>query len=459
MHPSQSPLGKGGSEGGFDVVIGNPPYVRQEMIGEFKDYFQGHYEVYHGTADLYAYFIEKGVSLLKKDGLFSYIVANKWMRANYGEPLRRWMKKQRIEEIIDFGSLPVFETATTYPCILRIRKGNPAPKFAAVQVQTLKFDSLDIYVSDNSYPVHKGSLSDKGWSLVNEEAQALLDKVRSKGVPLSDYVKGKIYYGIKTGLNEAFVINEETKERLITEDPGNVEVIKPFLVGKDIKRYAPLSSNRHLIFTRRGVDIKKFPVIEAHLLSYKKRLTPKPPNWKGGEWSGRKPGPYKWYEIQDTVDYCGEFEKPKIIWPGISAEVTAFAFDEERYYGNDNNQLIISDDRYLLGLLNSRLMHFVLTNTCDKVQGGFYRLKIVYIAQLPIRTIDFNNPSEETIHDKLVSLVDRMLDLHKKKASLPPSAEREKIEREIAVTDEKIDEIVYGLYGVTEEERGIIEVG
>ncbi len=104
--------------GGFDTVIGNPPYVRQELLGDFKDYFQQHYEVYHGTADLYAYFIEKGVSLLRKDGLFSYIVANKWMRANYGEPLRCWMKKQRIEEITDFGPLPVFEGATTYTCII-----------------------------------------------------------------------------------------------------------------------------------------------------------------------------------------------------------------------------------------------------------------------------------------------------------------------------------------------------
>ena len=156
------------ANGGFDVVIGNPPYVRQEMIGEFKDYFQGHYEVYHGVADLYAYFIEKGVSLLNKNGLFSYIVANKWMRANYGEPLRHWMKKQRIEEITDFGDLPVFENVTTYPCILRIRNANAAAKFSAVKVNTLRFNSLSEYVSENSYTVNKTSLSDKGWSLVTK---------------------------------------------------------------------------------------------------------------------------------------------------------------------------------------------------------------------------------------------------------------------------------------------------
>ncbi len=142
MNPSQSPLAKGGSEGGFDVVIGNPPYVRQEMLGEFKDYFQKHYEVYQGTADLYTYFVEKGVSLLKTGGFFSYIVANKWMRANYGEPLRRWLKKQGIEEITDFGDLPVFETATTYPCIMRIKKGAIPAKaeiqsFTATQMKSL----------------------------------------------------------------------------------------------------------------------------------------------------------------------------------------------------------------------------------------------------------------------------------------------------------------------------------
>jgi hypothetical protein len=253
------------------------------------------------------------------------------------------------------------------------------------------------------------------------------------------------------------VIDENTRDRLIAEDPKSAELLKPFLFGKDIKRYSPPSSDKFLIFTRRGINIKKFPALEKHLLSYRKRLTPMPPDWRSEEWPGRKPGPYKWYEIQDTVDYYPEFEKPKIIWPGISAQVTAFAFDEASNYGNDNNQIIVSDDRYLLGLLNSRLMHFMLSHTCDKVQGGFYRLKIIYIVQLPIRTIDFSNPSEKSIHDKLASLVDRMLELHKKKTALPPSAEREKIEREIAITDEKIDEIVYGLYGITEEEKRIIE--
>ncbi len=275
---------------------------------------------------------------------------------------------------------------------------------------------------------------------------------------MSAYVNGKIYYGIKTGLNEAFVIDDETKKRLIKEDRKCADLIKPFLAGKDIQRYQLPETTSHLIFMPKGWTRshygksrnawswlkENYPAIANHLHPFSAKAEKRSDQ-----------GDY-WWELR-ACDYYAEFEKPKILWPGISSEVTAFAIDENGYYGNDNNQLIISSDHYLLGLLNSRLMRFILQHVCDKVQGGFYRLKIIYIEQLPIRTIDFKNPSEKAIHDKLVSLVDRMLDLHKKKATLPPSAEREKIEREVAVTDEKIDEIVCGLYGITDEEREIIK--
>ena len=443
--------------GGFDAVIGNPPYVRQELLGDFKDYFQQHYEVYHGTADLYAYFIEKGVSLLRKDGLFSYIVANKWMRANYGEPLRKWMKKQRIEEITDFGDLQVFETATTYPCILRMRKGAAANKFSATQVKTLDFNDLAAYVSENSYTVNKTALSDEGWSLVNEQAQSLLTRLQGVGVLLGEYVKGQMYRGVLTGLNEAFIIDADTRKELIKKDRNSAELIKPFLFGRDIKRYEEPNIKSYLIFTRRGIDIKKYPAIEEHLLPFKKKLIPKPSDWKGGEWPGRKPGSYKWHEIQDSIDYYEEFDKPKIMLPDISVRGN-FTLDQSNgLFSANTTYLIISDDRYLLGILNSALMTFFYRNSFAAYRGGYLRFFTQYLEKLPIRTIDFSSPSEKAIHEKLIFIVERMLDLHKKKAALPPSAEREKIEREIAVTDEKIDEIVYGLYGITDEERKIVE--
>jgi len=442
---------------GFDAVIGNPPYVRQELLGDFKEYFQQHYEVYHGTADLYAYFIEKGVSLLRKDGLFSYIVANKWMRANYGEPLRRWMKKQRIEEITDFGDLPVFETATTYPCILRIRKGNAATKFTATQVKTLDFGSLTDYVSEHCYPVNKTSLSDGGWALVDEQSQQLLNKLRSVGKSLGDYVGGKIYRGLLTGLNEAFVIDAETKKKLIKEDRKSAELIKPFLLGRDVKRYATPDKGQYLILMPKGWTWNKSgnsrgawnwlqenqPAIAKHLKPFA----------DAAEKRGDK-GDY-WWELR-ACDYYSEFEKPKIMWPEIAGSAR-FAYDDTGYYANNKVFIIPNGSKYLLGLLNSSLLRFFIENNCTDLQGNSFNFSGIFVSRTPIRTIDFNNPSEKAIHDKLVSLVDRMLDLHKKKAALPPSAEREKIEREIAVTDEKIDEIVSGLYGITDEERIIIK--
>ena len=376
--------------------------------------------------------------------------------ANYGEPLRRWLKEQRIEEITDFRDLPVFEGATTYPCIIRIGKGSLTPKFSVAQVKTLSVNSLEDYVNAHSFKISKSSLSDKGWSLVDEGAQKLLTKLKKAGKSLGEYVNGEIYYGIKTGLNEAFVIDKETKDRLIAEDPKSAEIIKPFLLGRDIKRYESPQSERYLIFTRRGIDIKKYPAILKYLSDFKDRLMPKPKDWKGDNWKGRKPGSYKWYEIQDAVDYYNEFEKPKIIVPAI-VKSASYSFDTGSFYSNDKTSIIATDDLYLLGILNSKVSDFVMHSISSTKQGGFFEYKPMYLQQLPIHPIDFNNPSEKAIHDKLVSLVDRILELHKKKAALPPSSEREKIEREIAVTDEKIDDIVYGLYGVTEEERGIIE--
>jgi hypothetical protein len=443
--------------GGFSVVIGNPPYVRQEGIGEFKGYFQKHYTVYQGTADLYAYFIERGVSLLREGGIFSYIVANKWMRANYGLPLRAWLKEQCIEEIIDFGDLQVFQGATTYPCIIRITKSTPHTRFDVTQMKTLDFQSLNDYVKENHYSVNQSDLNDKGWSLSDERTQKLLGKIYSKGVPLGEYVSGEIYYGIKTGLNEAFVIDVTTKERLTAEDARSAELIKPFLAGRDIQRYESPRSDKYLIFTRHGVKIEDYLAIKQYLSQFKDRLMPRPKDFKGDKWKGRKPGAYQWYEIQDTIDYYEEFEKNKILWPGISAQVAAFAFDDKGYYGNDNNQLIISEDKYLLGILNSSLIRMILMSICDKVQGGFYRLKIIYVEQLPVHTTDLSDPADVARHDRMVSLVDQMLSLHKQLKEARTPHEQTSLQRQIEATDGQIDALVYKLYGLTGEEIRVVD--
>ena len=444
--------------GGFDAVIGNPPYVRQESIGDFKKYFQNNYKVYHGSADLYAYFIERGISLLKDKGLFSYIVANKWMRANYGGPLRFWLKQQRIIEITDFGDLPVFQKATTYPCILVISKDTPASTLSATQINTLEFSNLEDYVRGNCYPVKLTNLDNKGWSLVDAKKALLLNKLKSTGVSLKEYVNGKVYYGIKTGLNKAFVIDTETKDRLISEDPKSAEIIKPFLLGRDIKRYQMSNSGRYLIFTRRGIDIKRYSAIQNYLVQYKEQLMPKPKGWKGVKWEGRKSGAYQWYEIQDAIDYHTEFEEPKIIIPAI-VQRASYSFDTTGFYSNDKTSIIPTESLYSLGILNSRLLDFVMHSIASTKQGGYFEYKPMYLSQLPIRSINFENPSDKAHHDNMVSLVSQILDFHKQLTQAKLPQQKTVLKRQIEATDRQIDELVYELYDLTKAEIKIVESG
>lgn len=444
-------------DGFFDVVIGNPPYVRQEMLGEkFKSYAETHFKTYSGTADLYTYFIEKSIGLLKKNGLFSFIVANKWQRANYGKPLRRWLKTQAIEEIVDFGDLPVFAGVTTYPCILRIAKGNPQPIFNCAKMDTLDFKDMTEHVNRIIYKISRETLEDNGWSLSDDKATRLITILRQKGIPLKEYAKGKILYGIKTGLNEAFVIDSETRKHLISDDSNSAELIKPFLMGRDVRRYEPPKRERFVIFTRRGVSISKYPAIERHLSQFKEFLIPKPADWSGKEWKGRKPGNYKWYEIQDTVDYFEEFEKTKIIVPTIIRRA-AYIYDREGFYSNDKTTIIAVDDLYLLGLLNSKLLDYFMHTISSTKQGGYYEYKPMYIEQLPIRTISHTSAKDKTSHKQIVELVKQMIDLHKKLSMATTERERSALQRSIAATDHQIDNIVYELYGLSEHEIKIVE--
>ncbi len=443
------------AKGGFDAVIGNPPYIRQELLGEQKEYFQKHYKVYHGASDMYAYFIERGISLLNHAGVFSYIVANKWMRANYGEPLRKWLKTQQLEEIVDFGDLPVFEHVTTYPCIIRIRgSGKPSTYINAVQMKSLDISNLVAQIKENTISIKCESLDDSGWTISDEKSTRLLEKLRRNGKPLVEYVHGKMYRGILTGLNEAFVINSATRQKIINENKKSMELIVPFLEGRDIKRYAKTISDKYLIFTRHGININDYPSIERYLEKYKTKLMPKPKNWKGVGWAGRKTGNYQWYEIQDKIDYHKEFEKPKITW-GNLAITPKFYLDFEGYYINAPSVIIISESRYLLGILNSKICYFFISQIAAGRQGGFFEYKPVYMSQLPIRSINLSDQNDKATHDKVAALVERMLALHQKTTRTPQ--EKESLQREIEVTDRQIDQLVYELYGLTEEEIRIVE--
>lgn len=431
-------LNEDGEFVGFDVVVANPPYIRQEELKEYKNYFQGNFTTYAGTADLYVYFVEKGISILKRGGDFIYILPNKWMRAGYGTALRRYLKEFAIYKIVDFGDLPVFEEATTYPCILHIRKTTASDSLVAVNIDTLNFiDGLGSFVLQNSNNIAYSDLNEEGWVLKEPASQALLNKIKSRGIPLSQYVDDKIYRGVLTGLNEAFVIDKSTRDKLIEEDPGSNEIIKPFLAGRDIKRYKQPVSDKYLIFTKRGIIIENYPAILKHLLQFRDKLEPKPKDYKGDNWKGRKPGSYRWYEIQDAVDYYLEFEKPKIIFPDIATQAECM-LDYSRSYCVNTAYVIPVDDTFLLGIMNSKVIHFFYTSLTTSIRGGYLRFIRQYVEQIPI-------PSPHSLSDKISLLVKERM-----------SIDIEEVDK-IESLESQIDQLVYQLYGLTEEEIGIVE--
>lgn len=448
---ANEPIAPYGSDG-FDCVIGNPPYVRQELLTDFKEYFQRKYKVYHGAADLYSYFFERGVALLREGGLFGIIVANKWMRANYGEPLRKWLKEQDIKQIIDFGDLTVFESATTYPCIfISSRSKNPAPSVEVVNVKTLKFEpTLQVYVDEHTQTLSKELLDDSGWNLAGEAEHRLLKKLQSKGMPLGEYVKGKIYRGVLTGLNEAFVIDEETKKRLIKEDKKSAAIIKPFLAGRDIKRYQQPEGNYLILFPKgftndKGKNPKSpwnwlqenYPAIAKHLEPFQAKAKKR---YDQGEY---------WWEMR-ACEYYEEFEKPKIIIPAI-VKSASYTLDETGFYSNDKTSIISLNDKYLLGILNSTACDYFIKSIAATKQNGYFEYKPMYVDQLPIPAASHAQRKE------IEKLVDHILNLNKQKADANVPGVIEQIDNQIAHADEKINELVYQLYELTEQEIKIIE--
>jgi len=448
LPPSTSGRGTEGEglSGGFDAVIGNPPYVRQEGLGEQKKYFSEKYESYAGTADLYTYFIERALKLLNDKGKFSYIVSNKWMRSNYGKALRKFLSNYNIEEIVDFGELPIFAEAATFPMIIVVNNAKKS-KTAYAPIKRLDFDSLANEKQRVGYILEETAMEEKGYTLVRAETQAILEKIKSRGVPLGDYVEGKIYRGILTGFNKAFIIDRAKCDELIAEDPKSVEIIKPFVVGDDVRKYRINFRERYLILTKIDVDIKRYPAIFKHLSQYQNRLEKR---WDKGK---------HWWELR-ACSYYDEFEKPKIHIPAFALE-SRFAYEEDKYVSLAPAYFIPSVDKYLLAIMNSKITWFWLRRITpvlgDEEKRGRLIIRMVYFKNIPIRTIDFDNPEDVALHDRMVSLVEDMLALNKRLHETESPSTRKSIEAQIAHADRKIDELVYDLYGLTDEEIAIVE--
>jgi type I restriction-modification system DNA methylase subunit len=374
-----------GFQQGFDIVIGNPPYVRQEAIKEQKAELKPHYpHSYSGTADLYVYFYERSFQLLKPGGALSFITSNKWFRAKYGADLRQYMATHtELRQIIDFGDEAVFE-ALAYPTILiaTLRAKPVAADKAQNDVRVLNWDGSneahqvidfpDVFAREG-FAVPQSALKPGGWQLEPPTQRLLLERLRKAGQPLGDYCGGRFYYGIKTGLNEAFVITREQRDALISEDAKSADILRPFLRGRDVKRWRVESQDLWLIFTRRGIDINKYPAIKRHLTAFRQKLEPKPDEWDvrtQGAWPGRKGGAYSWFQIQDNIAYWEEFLQPKIILARFMNQPT-YAWDDQGMFMSNGSSMIGGADPYAVAVLNSTVAWWFLKATATDLSGGF----------------------------------------------------------------------------------------
>lgn len=350
-----------GWQEGFDVVLGNPPFVRQERLGHYKDHWRGCFPgVYDGMADLFVYFFERAVQQLAPGGRLGFVVSNKWLRGGYAEKLRtRLARDCTIERLVDFGHAPIFPDADAFPCIITLRKAAPPPEHA-VQVMLVPRDELGTerlasHVEQHRFDLPQQGFRAAGWTLEPPAAQALLAKLRANGVPLREHTPVKPYRGVLTGCNAAFLVDQATRDRLCREDPRSAEILVRYLRGQDIARWAVEWAGQWMIFARRGIDIERYPAILRHLQHHRAALEPRPKGYTGDDWPGRKPGGYQWYELQDAVEYYESFARPKLLYQEIQFH-PAYALDRAGYFLNNKGYLLRGDDTWLLAVLNSPAM-------------------------------------------------------------------------------------------------------
>ena len=361
------------AEGGFDVVLGNPPYVRQELFSDIKPWLETHYSVYHGVLDLYGYFFELGTKLLKENGKMGYISSSTFFKTGSGQKLREYLSTNTcISKLVDFNDLQLFEGVTTYPVIIILEKNRPTANslIQALVLDDLIPENLQIEFVIKSSDSAQSQLSADSWKI---EPQDLYD-LRSKLTNGYDNLKqsyGSPYYGIKTGCNEAFVIDKITRDQIVSKDPISEEIIFPYLEGKDLKKWVYNDRSLFLIFSRKGIEIEKYRGALEHLSSFREKL------------EGRSAKGIEWYELASTISYHKEFYKSKLIWPDISKSNQVSVSNNSELLA-DTCFFISSYDFYLYGLLNSRVLEFVFKATSTIARGGFYRYKSQYVEKLPI---------------------------------------------------------------------------
>jgi len=381
------------------------------------------------------------------------IVSNKFLRAKYGAKICQLLSEiATIYCIVDLAGLPVFPSATVRTIVLITCKGHsaapvvysPPPSRKVFKRLESGSKQLGDVVSSLSYKLPQTSLSGAGWSLTEPHKAALLERLHSLGQPLADVIDGRICMGIKSGLTAAFVISAKTRDAILRLNPEANEILWPFIQGRNIRRYWIEETDKYLIYTYHGVDMTPYPAVLDHLRLFRKQLE-------------ERVTKQAWYELQQPqFAYKELLERPKIVFPDI-AKSCRFAFDDNGRFGANTVYFLPTDNLYLLGLLNSRLAHFYFAQTCAALEGpgeAYLRFFGQYLKGFPVRLPD---SSDRTCHDRIVELVETMLKSHNQLATAKTGHEKTAIKRQIEATDKQINQLVYELYGLTDEEIKVVE--
>ena len=445
--------------GGFDSVIGNPPYIRMEGFAEIKAYLKAHYRAHEERADFYTYFIERALTLLNPSGLAGMIVSNKFVAAKYGKPLRTTLHQDgRIEEVADFAGANVFKGATVRTIILIFGRKNDmpeAPRYVPVptsdQFARIESGLLRVaeYAKSNYQSLGRTQLSANPWELIPAGRSDLLRRLTTVFPSLREAYGWRPLFGIKTGLNEAFVVDGVTRQSLINEDGKSAEVLQPFLFGKDVKRYAVESAERYVIYFHNGKHPKAYPAVRRHLEKYRPELS-------------QRAASQEWFELQQpAVALLPLLAKPKIVYPIIAPE-PRFALDGEGFLINDKLFVLPTDSRFLIGILNSSLGNFFFSSVCARLEGSgecYFEFRAQFVERFPVCPVVPQNKEQKASHDRIVELVEKLLSLTPKLRAETNEAKRTVLQNAVDATDHQIDALVYELYGLTKDEISLVEKG
>lgn len=460
--------------GGFDAVIGNPPYIRIQTMKEWAPlevefYKQRYTAASKGNYDIYVVFVERGLQLLNKKGRLGFILPHKFFNAQYGEPLRGLIAAGRhLEHVVHFGHQQVFDGATTYTCLMFL--DNSGVKACMVR-NVADITRWQTTKEAESFSVPAKRITASDWSFATGANTPLLEKLLALPVKLGN-VAERIAQGIRTSANEVYVLDtldakgsmfvaySKQLDRQVMLEKDSVSL---FLQGREIKPYEirasgkvvvvpyELDSGRATLITERDFR-RRFPNTFSYLAESKTYLEMRESGRMRGEgWHG--------YVYPKNIDVM---RGPKILVPDI-ADRASFALDESGAYAFTSGYgIVLKADsgvttKYVLGLLNSRLLDYFLKRISTVIRGGFFRYFTQFLEQLPIRTIDFPDKQDRARHDRMVALVEQMLQLHRDLAAAKTAHDKTLAERQIAATDRQIDRLVYELYGLTEEEIAVVE--